>query len=63
MYVCMYVCVCVCLCVWAIRRSAGLVTHPDFVDDTRQYQALYGLDKAPGIGLLRYIPRSLSEIV
>lgn len=42
-----------------LDRSAGLITHPDFVEDTKAYQSKYGLTNSPGIKMLSYIPNFL----
>jgi hypothetical protein len=43
-------------------RSAGLITHPEFVDDTKTYQYSYGLTNSPGINMLRFLPNFLGDI-
>jgi len=41
--------------------SAGLITHPDYIGDTKAYQERYDLSRNPGIKMLGYLPTSIAK--
>lgn len=54
-------CVSVLICFLPSYRSAGLVTHPNFIEKTKQFQHKYHLENQIHLKALSWLPDSLSR--